>query len=81
MHRLLKSLYIRHVSADYRFASFRDVTYKLHLHHYSWPQIITTHSLLCHLYLDEPNQHCHYVYSTYLCGDGLVTCWKMPYVW
>jgi hypothetical protein len=29
MHRLLKSLYIRHVSADYRFAIFRDVTYKL----------------------------------------------------
>jgi hypothetical protein len=35
MHRVLKSLYIRHVSADYRFAIFRDVTYKLHLHHYS----------------------------------------------
>ena len=55
MHRLLKSLYIRRVSADYRFAIFRDVTYKLHLHHYSWPQVVTTHSLLCHLYLDEPN--------------------------
>jgi hypothetical protein len=34
MHRLLKSLYIRRVSADYRFAIFRDVTYKLCLHHY-----------------------------------------------
>ena len=42
MHRLLKSLYIRRVSADYRFAIFRDVTYKLHLHHYSWPQVVTT---------------------------------------
>jgi hypothetical protein len=26
MHRLLKSLYIRRVSADYMFAIFRDVT-------------------------------------------------------
>ena len=33
MHRLLKFLYIRRVSAVYRFAIFRDVTYKLHLHH------------------------------------------------
>jgi hypothetical protein len=35
MHRLLKSLYIRRVSADYRIAIFRNVTYKLHLHYYS----------------------------------------------
>jgi hypothetical protein len=34
MHGLLKSLYIRRVSADYGFAIFRDVTYKLYLHHF-----------------------------------------------
>jgi hypothetical protein len=34
MHHLLKSLYIQRVSADYRFAIFRDVTYKPYLHHY-----------------------------------------------
>jgi hypothetical protein len=33
MHRLLKSLHIQRVSA-YMFAIFRDVTFKLHLHHY-----------------------------------------------
>ena len=51
------------------FAIFRDVTYKLYLHHYLNHKL--SQLTRCYVtYVDEP--HCHFVYGTTLCGDGLV---------
>jgi hypothetical protein len=52
MHHLLKSLYIQRVSADYMFAIFRDVTYKLYLHHYLNHKLSQL-TRCCVTYIDE----------------------------